>query len=130
MKKVDLDDIVKELKHKDFETIDLAVLYNLVADNFYFTGITISGYVSVTLGEKTADKYCSSTLVKKLYEGNYIDEWLFTLYFNIKKSLQQFKKEKGYKDNIDLRKKLISINNLINEFCEQLKVLEEKSMSS
>lgn len=130
MKKVDLDDIVKELKHKDFETIDLAVLYNLVADNFYFTGITISGYVSVTLGEKTADRYCSSTLVKKLYEENYIDEWLFTLYFNIKKSLQQLKKEKGYKDNIDLRKKLISINNLINEFCEQLKVLEEKFMHS
>ena len=46
MKKVDLDDIVKELKYKDFETIDLAVLYNLVADNFYFTGITISIIVS------------------------------------------------------------------------------------
>lgn len=110
----------EETYRNDIMSIDINGLLKCADYDFKIARINFEPLVYDLLGGKIAYKYCDSTLIKKLYEANVIDEYHHSTYFSIKKQLQLIKKKQGYKDEEDLRQKLIAIIGLLYEFCQHL----------
>ena len=59
--------------------------------------------------------------MKKLYEDKHIEEWCYFTYTSIRRTLREFGKDKGFKDEEDLRIKLLAMENLLNELTSYLR---------
>ena len=123
MKRIDLYELNKKLDSEKIEDMEPIALYTFVSDSFYFSGINIRLLSQSKYNKKIAERYCANTLMKKLYEDRYIEEWCYFTYTSIRRTLREFGKDKGFKDGEDLRIKLISMHHLILEFDEYMKKL-------
>ena len=121
MKKLNILELEETPDFENPQVLSNQELFTMVSDSLYFSGIDISSCAASKYGNKIADKYCSNTLMKMLYEDKHIDEWCYVTYKSIKKTLKDFSKDKGFKDEEDLRFKLLAMENLLNELTSYLR---------
>ena len=121
MKKLNIFELEKTLDFENPQVLSNQELFTMVSDSLYFSGIDISSCAASKYGYKIADKYCSNTLMKMLYEDKHIDEWCYVTYKSIKKTLKDFSKDKGFKDEENLRIKLLAMESLLNELTSYLR---------
>ena len=121
MRKLNLDEYDETLDFEHPQTLPKEALYTFVVDSFYFSGINIRSCAHTKYGSKVSERYCENTLMKKLYEDKHIEEWCYMSYRSIKNTLNEFKKNRGFEDEEELRIKLLAMHDLILEFDDYLK---------
>ena len=77
IKRIDLYELNKKLDSEKIEDMEPIALYTFVSDSFYFSGINIRLLSQSKYNKKIAERYCANTLMKKLYEDRYIEEWSY-----------------------------------------------------